>query len=134
MPVHSFSARSLKNLDVHPDLRKVAYRALELLSDTPYDFTVTDGGRTMAEQLENIRRGVSWTKNSRHIGGFALDFIALVNGRGTYDTVAMRVVAEAFKRAGKELKIPIEWGGDWTKTVDMPHIQLRRKEYPDARR
>ena len=136
MAIHSWSKRSLKNLDVHPDLRKVADRALKLLENTDYDFIVTDGGRTLAEQKQFVAQGKSQTLKSRHLGGFALDYIALVWNNelkrkiGTYEASAMRAVADAFKKASKELKIPIEWGGDWKGAWDMPHIQLRKKEYP----
>ena len=136
MAIHRWSERSIANLDVHPDLRKVADKALELLNDTPYDFIVTDGGRTLAEQKRFVAEGKSQTMKSRHLGGFALDYVAIyydpVAGRRlvTYEPKAMTVVAEAFKKAGKMLKIPIEWGGDWKGAWDMPHIQLRRKEYP----
>lgn len=132
--MRNFSQRSLKNLDVHPDLKKVAFKALELLEGTEYDFIVTDGGRTLAEQKEFVRKGASKTMKSRHLGGFALDYVAIVyegsKRRVTYDKKPMTVVANAFKSAGKELGIPVEWGGDWKTFVDMPHIQLRKKEYP----
>lgn len=124
----NFSKRSLDNLDVHPDLKKVAYRALEL---TPVDFIITDGGRTLAEQRHFVAIGASKTMKSRHLNGFALDFVAFVNKRATYEIKYMRQVADAFKAAGKELNIPIEWGGDWRGFVDTPHIQLNAKVYPD---
>jgi peptidoglycan L-alanyl-D-glutamate endopeptidase CwlK len=41
----------------------------------------------------------------------------------------MRKIADAFKAAGKELKIPIVWGGDWKSFVDMPHVELDRRVY-----
>ena len=138
MAIHRWSQRSLKNLDVHPDLRRVADRALELLAATDYDFTITDGGRTKKEQEEFVRTGKSKTMKSRHLGGFALDYIALVWDErlkrkvGTYEPSAMKIIADAFKRAGRELGIPVEWGGDWKSFADMPHIQLRKKEYPDV--
>lgn len=124
-----FSVRSLMNLDVHPDLKAIAMRALEL---SPVDFIITDGGRTVAEQKENIRKGVSKTMNSRHLTGHALDFVALVERRVTYEKKYMIQIAEAFKKAGEEELGPgrIEWGGDWQSFVDMPHIQLSRKYYP----
>jgi peptidoglycan L-alanyl-D-glutamate endopeptidase CwlK len=126
--------RSLKNLDVHPDLKKVAHKALKLLDNTPYDFIVTDGGRTIEEQREFVRKGASKTMKSRHLGGLALDYVAIVmdgpRRKVTYDKVAMKAVANAFKAAGTELSIPVEWGGDWKTFVDMPHIQLNAKKYP----
>lgn len=129
--MRTFSKRSLSNLDVHPDLLQVAYKALELLDGTPYDFIVTDGGRTIEEQRHFVATGKSQTMHSRHLGGFALDYVAMVNRRVTYDLGPMRAVADAFKKASSLLGIPIEWGGDWRGFKDEPHIQLRRKEYPD---
>lgn len=133
--MRTFSKRSLANLDVHPDLVKVAHRALELLDGTTLDFIVTDGGRTIEEQRHFVAIGASKTMHSRHLGGFALDFVALVAEDGrrrvTYDAKPMKAVAEAFKKAGKELNIPIEWGGDWHGFVDQPHIQLSKAKYPD---
>lgn len=137
MSTHTWSKRSLGNLDVHPDLRLVADLALKLLETTPVDFIVTDGGRTLKEQQDFVARGLSQTMKSRHLGGFALDYVAIAPNadgkmRVTYDDDAMLVVANAFKAASKQLGIPIEWGGDWNSFQDMPHIQLRAKEYPDV--
>lgn len=35
-------------------------------------------------------------------------------------------IAAAMKRAADELGVDIEWGGDWTTTVDRPHFELKR--------
>jgi peptidoglycan LD-endopeptidase CwlK len=124
-----YSPRSLKNIrEVHSDLQKVCFRAIEL---TEVDFIVTDGDRTIAEQKHFVAIGASKTMNSRHIGGHAIDFVALVNGRVSYKEEHMRKVADAFKVAAKELEVPIEWGGDWKGFVDTPHIQLNAKKYPN---
>ena len=40
-----------------------------------------------------------------------------------------RAISVAVKQAAKELGIRIEWGGDWTSLVDMPHFQLDRSTY-----
>lgn len=124
-----FSQRSISNLDVHPDLVRVAHRALEL---SAVDFIVVDGGRTLAEQKEYVRTGKSKTMKSRHLDGCALDFVAWANGKISYSKAHMKAVADAFKAAGVELLGPgrVEWGGDWKIFVDMPHIQLSTKYYP----
>ena len=126
---YRFSERSIKNLDVHVDLKKVALKALEL---SEVDFIIVDGGRTVEEQREYVRTGKSKTMNSRHLGGFALDYVAWVDGKISYADKYMRKVANAFKRAGDELLGPgrVEWGGDWKTFVDKPHIQLSAKHYP----
>lgn len=122
-----FSMRSIKNLDVHNDLKKVAMRALDL---TTVDFIVVDGGRTLPEQREYVRTGKSKTMKSRHLGGFALDYVAWVDGKISYQLKHMKAIADAFKQAGEDLKVPIEWGGDWKSFKDTPHIQLNAKRYP----
>mgnify|MGYP001740044255 FL=1 len=34
-------------------------------------------------------------------------------------------VAEHLKKVAEEMKINIEWGGDWRKFKDYPHIELK---------
>ena len=59
-----FSQKSLNNLQgVKPELVKVVKRALEL---SPVDFGVREGLRTVEQQRENVRKGVSQTMNSKH--------------------------------------------------------------------
>jgi peptidoglycan L-alanyl-D-glutamate endopeptidase CwlK len=127
-----FSKRSLSNLEgVHPDLVKVCARAGELCCAAGVDFILTDGCRTIEEQKEYVKTGKSKTMRSRHLGGFAVDYVALVNHKVTYDHGPMAKIAECFKMAAQELDIPIEWGGDWVNFKDTPHIQLKASIYPD---
>ena len=68
---YRFSQRSLNNLKgVNESLVKWAYAFLEA---TDYDFIVVEGLRTKERQKELVAQGVSWTMNSRHITGGALD-------------------------------------------------------------
>lgn len=122
-----FGKRSRSNLaDVHPDLVKVAKRALELSS---IDFVITDGSRTLEEQKHYLAIGASKTLKSRHLDGCAIDFAAIVNNKITWAWPAMTVIAECFKQAGKELGISVQWGGDWPRFKDGPHIQLNPRKY-----
>ncbi len=119
-----FSKRSRdKFKGVHPDLVKVAEKALEL---TPYDFGISEGVRTFERQKELVEAGKSRTMYSRHLTGQAIDFFVLVNGEVTWEFKYYKEVADAFKRAANELGIAIEWGGDWKSFLDGPHIQLKR--------
>lgn len=128
-----FSKRSLANLEgVHPDLRKVCDRAIELCQSVKIDFIVTDGCRTIEEQRVFVATGKSKTMRSRHLGGMAIDYVALVDGRVTYDVGYMEEIADLFKAAADELGVPIKWGGDWTSFKDTPHIELDKKVYPDV--
>ena len=122
-----FSKRSLRNLEgVHPDLVRVVRRALEL---TEVDFVVVEGIRTLEKQRQYVESGASRTMNSRHLTGHAVDFIAWV-GTVNWDLVNYEKIAAAMKEAGRELGIPVEWGGDWKTFKDGPHFQLPWKEYP----
>lgn len=110
---------------VHPKLQKIANRAIEL---TPTDMAITCGLRTVAEQRECVRRGVSKTMKSNHITGRALDYVALINGQPKWDEKVMTAQSYAWKAAAKELGISIVWGGDWKGSWDKSHIELARSE------
>ncbi len=64
------------------------------------------------------------------ITGHAIDFAVLISGKVRWDWPLYGQVAEAFKRASKELNVPIIWGGDWKSLRDGPHIELQRQKYP----
>ena len=112
---------------VHPDLVKVAKRAIEL---TEVDFGVTAGVRTIEQQKEYVRSGASKTMNSRHLiqhDGYAhaFDVAAYVNGAIQWTPFSLYTdIARAMKAAAAEQGIPIEWGGDWKTFKDGPHFQL----------
>ena len=120
--------RSLARLKgVHPDLVKVVLRAIEL---TPVDFTVLEGLRSLERQKALVDAGASQTMNSRHLDGHAVDLGAWVDDQVDWSWPLYGKIAQAMKAAAAELKIPIEWGGDWTKFKDGPHFQLPWKDYP----
>lgn len=112
---------------VHPDLVKVVERAIEI---TEIDFAVLEGVRSLARQSQLVATGASQTMKSRHLTGHAVDLGAMVSGTVRWDWPLYDKVAKAMKVAAAELKIPLEWGGDWTSLKDGPHFQLPWKEYP----
>lgn len=111
---------------VHPDLVAVVRRAAEIM---PGGFIITEGMRSKERQRELFAKGLSKTMNSRHLVGLAVDFAPLIDGDVTWKWPAFPPVANAFKQAAKELNIAIEWGGDWRKFKDGPHIELSRSVY-----
>jgi peptidoglycan L-alanyl-D-glutamate endopeptidase CwlK len=118
----ALNERSLNNLlGVHPDLVRVVKRAAEL-----EPFIVTEGLRNLDRQKQLVKAGKSWTLNSRHLTGHAVD---LCDPDGKYDIPDMDDIRDAMMAAAKELGIPLEWGGDW-KQRDTPHFQLPAKSYP----
>lgn len=112
---------------VHPDLVKVVERAIEI---TKVDFTVLEGLREPTRQKELMLSGASKILKSRHLTGHAVDLGALVGGKIAWDWPLYYKIADAMKQASKELKIPVEWGGDWKTFKDGPHYQLPWRDYP----
>ena len=131
--MYTLGARSKSRLKgVHPDLVKVVERAIQI---TTVDFTVLEGIRDPQRQRTLVESGASETMNSRHIPGAdgfakAVDLGAWVDDQVDWSWPLYHKIADAMKEAAKQVKIPIEWGGDWTKFKDGPHFQLPRKEYP----
>lgn len=126
MTQYKLNTRSLQNLSgVNPDLVAIVEAAIKI---TGQDFIVIEGIRNINRQRELVKAGKSKTMNSRHLTGHAVDLCP--NPVDWNDKDKFHDIADAMKKAAKQLKIPLEWGGDWTTFVDMPHFQLAHKEYP----
>jgi peptidoglycan L-alanyl-D-glutamate endopeptidase CwlK len=125
---YKLSQQSLAKLQgVHPDLVSVVELAITM---THVDFAVLEGLRTPERQAELVAKGVSWSINSRHLTGHAVDLGAIVDGQVTWTWAPYYVLYEAMSAAAKQLKVPIEWGGNWLKRKDGPHYQLPWSKYP----
>jgi len=112
---------------VHPDLVKVVKRAIEI---TTVDFGITEGLRSVTRQKELVAQGKSQTMNSRHLTGHAVDVVAYVNGKVSWDFGLYERIADAMFEAAKEYDITIVWGGYWDTLKDGPHFELHRGKYP----
>ncbi|AYG60014.1 M15 family metallopeptidase [Rhizobium jaguaris] len=129
---YSLSARSNSRLfGVHPDLVRLVRRAIQI---TEVDFTVLEGVRDIGRQKDMVASGASTTMNSRHLRaengyGHAVDLAPVVNGSVSWDWPLYHKIAKAMKQAAKELRIAIEWGGDWKTFKDGPHWQLPWEQY-----
>jgi peptidoglycan L-alanyl-D-glutamate endopeptidase CwlK len=125
--------RSEKNLKgVHPDLVKIYRRAVEI---SELDPVVTCGTRTVAEQKVLVAKGASRTMNSRHIPGrdgfsHAIDVAFIFGPELRWDGPLYKQFADCMKKAAREFKLPVEWGGDWRSFKDGPHFQLPHTLYP----
>ena len=124
---------SLKKLDgVHPHLVKVIKRAAEFCDVA---FQITEGPRTLSRQRQLVKQGASKTLKSRHIPApnglaHAVDVVAMVGGRTSWEEPLYHRIADAVKAAAKEMGVPVEWGGDWRDFFDGPHFQLPWAQYP----
>lgn len=125
--MYKFSQRSLNNLStVHPDLQRVM---LEAITNSPYDFGVTEGLRTKERQQQLFDQGKSKTLNSRHLSGKAVDVVIFLGSTITWDVKYYKILSEHIKAVAKLNDVPIVWGGDWESFVDAVHFELDRKVY-----
>jgi peptidoglycan L-alanyl-D-glutamate endopeptidase CwlK len=124
-----FGSRSLKNMvGIHPDLRRVLDRALQ---DSPLDFSVIEGLRTLERQKQLVASGASQTLNSRHLTGHAVDLLPIgPDGKGAFDWPLYNRLGPAVKAAAEAEGVALDWGGEWKKFKDGPHFELDRNVYP----
>ena len=131
------SERSLSRLDgVEDSMRAVTELAIEY---TKVDFGVTCGLRTIEEQKELVEAGASQTMNSKHIPGLAVDVVAYIGPRVSWEVNLYDDIADAFKIAAIELGTGIRWGAawhipdirEWNGTMEEAmnaYVDLRRSE------
>lgn len=134
----TLSQTSLDRLKgVNERLVMVVHRALEL---SGVEFMVVEGLRTKQRQQQLYAQGrttkgqiVTWTLNSKHIDGLAVDLAPVVNGKIDWsDTKKFDEIARAMFLAAAETKTPLRWGADWNrngvarerKETDSPHFEL----------
>jgi peptidoglycan L-alanyl-D-glutamate endopeptidase CwlK len=112
------SQRSLDELNgVDPKLVAVVRRAIQL---TTVDFGVTEGLRSIETQRKYVAAGKSQTMKSKHIDGKAVDLVAYVNGKVSWELNLYDNIADAMAKAAKELGVPLRWGAAW----NIPDIRL----------
>jgi len=133
----SLSSRSLAKLEgVKPELVEVVKRAIEL---TKTDFGVIYGMRSAAEQQKLFDSGKSQTLKSKHLTGDAVDLMAYVDGKASWELNLYDDLADAMKWAATEKGVKIRWGAAWTvsdiaawdgtmEEAMMSYIDTRRAE------
>jgi len=111
------SERSRGNLmRVDKKLIDVVKTAIQV---TTVDFGVIQGIRTVEEQKILVEKGASRTMKSKHIEGLAVDLMAYINGRGSWELNLYDNIADAMKKAALENEVAIRWGAAW----HMPDIR-----------
>lgn len=140
--MYKLSKRSLNNLKgVHPNLSRVMQEAIK---NSPVDFTITEGVRTVQRQQELFALGrtkpgkkvtnADGIKNkSNHQPkpdgfGHAVDLYPFFLGQvqvSHKDTIKnLKIIADHIKATALRLGLKITWGGDWRNPYDPPHFQL----------
>lgn len=145
---YSFSQESLDKMKkVHPKLVEVMKEAI---TNSPYDFRITDGARTAEEQFALYQKGRTLPgpkvtncdgkkfKSNHQIKadgyGHAVDiFPCGIYENGVYrkfttdegyDDKKLKSIANHILAIAKSKNVNVEWGGNW-KMHDTPHFELK---------
>jgi len=129
------SQRSLDRMDgVDDDLVAVVRYAINA---TKTDFGVIQGLRTLEMQKALVAKGASQTMKSKHLDGKAVDLMAYISGRASWELNLYDDIADAMKEGAELAGVAVRWGAAW-------HIDDIRKwdgtmeeamnEYIDLRR
>jgi peptidoglycan L-alanyl-D-glutamate endopeptidase CwlK len=106
---------------------------------TKQDFSVTCGLRTIEEQRKLVAKGASKTMKRKHLDGLAVDLMAYINGRGSWELNLYDDLADAMSEAADLVGCRVRWGaawhidnlGDWDGSAEEAmnaYIDLRRSE------
>tara|TARA_A100001388_G_scaffold56690_1_gene39063 strand:- start:14921 stop:15370 length:450 start_codon:yes stop_codon:yes gene_type:complete len=104
------STSSARLIGVNKELVGVVEKAIKI---TNIDFGVTCGMRTREEQQALVDSGASQTMNSKHLEGNAVDVVAYIGSRITWELNVYDDIADAFKSAAQDLGVGIRWGAAW---------------------
>ena len=95
---------------VDPRLVAVVETAIGI---TKVDFGVTEGLRTRETQEMYVRTGKSQTMNSKHLTGEAVDLVAFVDGKVSWELNLYDEIADAMRIGALEHNLPLRWGAAW---------------------
>lgn len=131
--------KSLKHMiGLHPYL---AFAVHEAIKRSKVDFIILSTGGVRSDELQLglwakgrtiAGRKVTWTKDSRHQYGLAVDVVAYVDGKPSWDEKYYDEIARAMKEVIAEYNLPIDWLFD-LRGVDKPHWQITKLDGKDAK-
>tara|TARA_A200000113_G_scaffold184056_1_gene170508 strand:- start:8 stop:457 length:450 start_codon:yes stop_codon:yes gene_type:complete len=131
------SQKSLQKLEgVDEALQETVKLAIQ---KTKIDFGVICGMRTVEEQKALVAKGASKTMKSKHLEGKAVDLMAYIDGRASWELNLYDEIADAMKEASKETEVDLRWGACWTTNslresdlscdaLMMQYIDIRRSQ------
>lgn len=107
-----------------PRFKPLAFELLARCVEAQISVLIVNTRRTPAEQAQNIANGVSWTTNSRHLTGDAIDIVPYsqfdLHGPDKLLWDAGDPIWLKLGAIGKALGL--RWGGDWTQK-DLGHFE-----------
>ena len=99
--IFKLSSRSEARLEgLDPRLIAVVKSAIH---KTKIDFGVICGMRTLDEQKELVAKGASQTMKSKHLQGYAVDLMAYIGSRGSWELNLYDDLADAMAEAARVL-------------------------------
>ena len=111
---YKLSTKSQERLiGVEPELKEIVYEAIKV---TKVDFGVIEGLRTEEKQKQLVESGASQTMKSKHLEGRAVDLMAYIGGRGSWELNVYDEIADAMKEAAIKVDVAVRWGAAWTVT------------------
>ena len=114
------STRSMDKL-IGVDERLVTVVKLAI-HKTRIDFGVICGMRTSKEQEDLVAKGASKTMKSKHLQGNAVDLMAYIGSRSSWELNLYDDIASAMAESAREVDVPIRWGAAWT-VSNIAHFQ-----------
>ena len=129
------SNRSLEKLEGVDDALVAVVR--QAIGISKVDFGVICGMRTIQEQEELVAKGASQTMKSKHLEGKAVDLMAYIGNRASWELNLYDDIADAMAIASRDIGVAVTWGGAW----HIPDIgrfdgtmEQAMNEYVDRRR
>ena len=116
---------NLDKFDLIPEIETKAITFLTMANNASYKLRITSGRRTQEEQNTKFEQGrtdktkpiVTWTRNSKHIGGRAFDIA--FTGRNPYPAnFDWEILGKMGELCG------LKWGGRWRKNKDNLHFEI----------
>jgi len=108
---YKLSQRSLDRMDGVDD-RLVAV-VKHAITATKTDFGVIQGLRTIEMQKALVAKGASQTMKSKHLDGLAVDLMAYIGGRGSWELNLYDDLADAMAEGANAVGCKIRWGAAW---------------------
>jgi len=116
MPI--LSRISLRNLaTVNPKLQLLCAEAIK---ETPIDFRVTEGLRSLSRQKHMVEIKASKTMDSKHLTGDAVDIVPW-DGGPRWEWPLIYRLAEHIRKIAVINSISLHWGGVWDLTLSFTY-------------
>ena len=120
MELSELSKKRLEGVD-----ERLKAVVIECAARCSFPFNVSEGVRTVEQQLEYVKQGKSRNKNSKHLTGKAVDLYPLSMDRKLVDWSRFEELAELMLQVASDQGTEIVWGGNWKTFVDKCHFELK---------